>query len=104
MSQAWYEEKLDLVPSFFDDEQHIVVMEGIGETSITLWGRGAHEPPPPPPKTGAYPIFFADDLEKTHRLMTGRGVETGPIEGDPTGTSWFGFTDPDGNWMEVCTY
>ncbi len=104
-AQAWYEEKLDLRPNFWDEEQKIVVMECGSETTLTLWERTPDIGAPPPPKAGSYPIFFTDDIGTAHRLLQGRGVQAGEIEGDEEGgTMWFGFTDPDGNWMEICTY
>ncbi len=102
-AQAWYEEVLDLRPNFFDEEQRLVVMETGGDASITLWERGAGDAPPPPPKTGSYPIFFVEDLERAHELLENRSVDVTPIESQER-TGWFGFSDPDGNWLEVCTY
>lgn len=104
VAQAWYEEKLDLSPNFWDEEQRIVVMETGADTSLTLWERAPDAPPAPPPKSGSYPIFFTEDLPSAHRLLAGRGVRVGEIEGEEGSTRWFGFTDPFGNWMEICTY
>lgn len=104
-AQAWYEEKLDLVPNFWDDEQKIVVMETGGNAGLTLWQRDPDTGPPAPAKAGSYPIFFAEDLETSHRILKGRGVQVGDISWNAEGEgAWFGFTDPDGNWMEICTY
>ena len=103
-AQSWYEDKLGLRPNYYDDEQRIVVMESDSETTFTLWEREPFDPPSPLGRRGTYPVLFTDNIEETHFALTGRGVNAEPIAGAPGEPRWFGFTDPDGNYIEVATY
>ena len=103
-AQSWYEEKLQMRPNYFDDEQRIVVMESDSETTITLWEREPFDVPVPLGRRGTYPVLFTDQIEESHAVLIGRGVNAEAIEGEPGEPRWFGFTDPDGNYIEVATY
>jgi catechol 2,3-dioxygenase-like lactoylglutathione lyase family enzyme len=47
-------------------------------------------------------IFFATNLEKTHRWLVGRGVTVEPTTTDSGGNRLFRFQDLEGNTIEVC--
>jgi catechol 2,3-dioxygenase-like lactoylglutathione lyase family enzyme len=47
-------------------------------------------------------IFYAGNLEKTHKWMVERGVTVEPITADSGGNRLFLFRDLDGNAIEVC--
>jgi catechol 2,3-dioxygenase-like lactoylglutathione lyase family enzyme len=58
-----------------------------------------------PPGTSAedqHVIFFANNLEKAHKWLAGRGVIVEPITNDSGGNRLFRFRDLEGNSIEVC--
>lgn len=47
------------------------------------------------------PIAFkVDDLQATHSMLVGRGVQASEI-GEHAGTPSFAFADPEGHWFAV---
>jgi lactoylglutathione lyase len=44
--------------------------------------------------------FHVDDLEATHAVLSGRGVEATDV-GEHEGTPSFAFSDPEGHWFAV---
>jgi hypothetical protein len=52
------------------------------------------------PKT--IPVIFCGNLEKTHRLLSERGVSCTAIQPDRSGRDFFEIQDLDGNKLEVC--
>jgi lactoylglutathione lyase len=44
--------------------------------------------------------FHVDDLEATHAVLGGRGVEATDV-GEHEGTPSFAFSDPEGHWFAV---
>ena len=52
---------------------------------------------------GTYPtpMLFTKKIGRMKNVLTERGVETGPIESDASGTRYFEMRDPEGNVIEV---
>ena len=69
--------------SFKDDGNEVVL--------TTKTGFGTH----------ATPMLFTKKINKMKDVLTARGVETGPIESDASGTRYFEMCDPEGNVIEV---
>lgn len=44
--------------------------------------------------------FHVDDLDATHAMLVGRGVQASDV-GDHHGTRSFAFCDPEGHWFAV---
>lgn len=103
-AQAWYEQKLGFRPSYIGEQERLVVFNVGGETPLTIYELKPGEMTEPQSTASSYPIFYADDIQAAHELLSARGVEVGPIEGEPDGTQWFAFKDCDGNQLEVCHY
>lgn len=60
------------------------------------------ELPPGVPSATGHVIFYAKNLEKTHRWLGARGVSVESITMDSGGNRLFRFQDWDGNKIEVC--
>jgi catechol 2,3-dioxygenase-like lactoylglutathione lyase family enzyme len=102
-AKAWYQEVLELTPRFETD--YIVVFDTGGPTSLTLEYPGP-EVDAQVVRAGAarcYPIFYTDDIEGVHNLLSSRGVKLGPIASDGT-VQYFAFEDLEGNFFNVCHF
>ncbi|MGC5328430.1 VOC family protein [Brevibacillus sp. SYSU BS000544] len=51
--------------------------------------------------SGSFPILFSDNIEETYEVLKNRGVKVDKLEKDNR-TTYFSFTDEDGNKLEVC--
>ena len=102
-SRKFYEETLGLRPRKVGAEGILVVYGTGGPTNVCLYVADAVGDPVPPVIGGAFPSWRTDDIEATHALLDGRGVECSPISaGDAL--MFFVFRDPDGNRHDVCQY
>jgi catechol 2,3-dioxygenase-like lactoylglutathione lyase family enzyme len=101
-SRAWYETHLGFAPSFVDPQERLVIFELGGATSLTLSELKRGEVLPPPGFAGPFPIFLTDDIVQTREHLLDQGVEVEMIQ-QSSGVIFFGFFDPDGNRLEVCT-
>ncbi|GAX91210.1 VOC family protein [Effusibacillus lacus] len=101
-ARKWYEEVLELTPTFVgDDDYPIVIYKVGGETPLTLYQLGYDEVLPAKRFSTTYPIFFVENIEEAHSKLHGRGVDVEAIQDDGT-VQYFVFRDPDGNRMEAC--
>lgn len=102
-AKAWYQEVLELTPRF--ETEAIVVFDTGGPTSLTIEYPGA-EVDAQVARSGAarsYPIFYADDIDSVHELLTLRGVKAGPVQADGA-VRYFAFEDLEGNFFNVCHF
>ncbi len=103
-TRVWYSNVLGLQPVYEDADERLVVF-GVGSgASLTLHELKAGEETVAGCGARCYPIFYAEDIEATHRHFMEHGVVVGPITGEVGGTRWFVFEDIEGNPMEVCHY
>ncbi len=102
-ARKWYEEKLGFETAFVGKKERIVVFKAGSETSLTIYELKPGEKKTTGKTSSSYPIFYAPDINKAHRLLKERGIKIGPIEGDQD-TQWFSFWDLDQNLLEVCHY
>lgn len=100
-SKIWYEEKLGLTASYFDEKEKLVIFDLGGTTSFTIWQLKQNEKLPPSDSAGTFPIFLSDDANATYQLLKSRNVAVKSVE-ESGGVRFFGFFDPDGNHLEVC--
>lgn len=97
----WYQALLAAEPLHLDGGEGLAVLP-LGTTSLTLWqrepggaqGRGIG-------RAGTYPILAVEDADAAHAFVSAHGGTPEPI-GTGAGVRYFGFTDPDGNYMEAC--
>lgn len=54
-----------------------------------------------PGRAGTYPILGVGDAEAAHAFVASHGGSPGAVEAGG-GVRYFGFTDPDGNFLEAC--
>lgn len=102
-AKAWYQEVLELVPRF--ETEHIVVFDTGGPTSLTLEYPGP-EVDAQVVRAGAarcYPIFYTDDIERIHELLSSRGVNVGEVQSGEA-VRYFAFEDLEGNFFNVCYF
>jgi catechol 2,3-dioxygenase-like lactoylglutathione lyase family enzyme len=97
----WYQGLLAVEPVYFDGGEGLAVLP-LGDTSLTLWqrepgdtGRGAAG------RAGTYPILAVADADAAHAFVGAHGGTPEPV-GAGAGVRYFGFTDPDGNYLEAC--
>ena len=104
-SRRWYEDKLGLVASFIGEKEPIVVFKiGNTPTSLTIYEVKKNEKPPIKGETKhSWPIFYSEDIKKSHETLRNKDVKVDAIEGDSE-SQWFSFYDPDGNRLEACHY
>lgn len=101
-ARQWYEEVLELIPTYVGDGDHQIVVYKVGEeTPLTIYQLQPDEVMPAKRFAISYPIFFAEDIVQVHAKLKSRGVDVGDIEDDGT-VKFFGFRDTDGNRLEVC--
>ena len=98
----WYQALLATEPLYLDGSERLAVMP-LGAASLTLWqrepgdtagGSGAG-------RAGTYPILAVEDADVAHAFVSAQGGAPEPV-GTGAGVRYFGFTDPDGNYMEAC--
>ena len=102
-AKAWYQEVLELTPRF--ETEFIVVFDTGGPTSLTIEYPGP-EVEAQVVRSGAarsYPIFYADDIDSVHELLTLRGVKAGSVQVDGA-VRYFAFEDLEGNFFNVCHF
>lgn len=100
-AKKWYEEKLELTSSFFDEEEKLAVLNVDENSSLTIWEIKADEKLVPATSSGCYPIFSVEDAAKAHGQLAKKGVKVGELT-DGGGVIFFQFADPDGNTLEAC--
>jgi len=79
-ASAWYQALLGAPPAYEDPGQGLVVLPVGDGGSLTLWRL---------------------DADAAHAFVAARGGAPGPVEAGE-GVRFFGFTDPDGNFLEAC--
>ena len=101
-ARAWYREKLGLSESKTDREEDsgrafvdMCISKNDSLLSLVEWSSGASA-------EKQHVIFYAGNLEKTHKWMAERGVAVEPITTDSGGNRLFRFLDLDANAIEVC--
>jgi catechol 2,3-dioxygenase-like lactoylglutathione lyase family enzyme len=101
-AREWYKEKLGLRES--RDRQE----DDSGRPFVDLHISGDDtfvslvELEPGATKENQHVIFFANNLEKAHQWLAGRGVAVEPLTADSGGNRLFRFHDVEGNTIEVC--
>jgi catechol 2,3-dioxygenase-like lactoylglutathione lyase family enzyme len=97
-AKSWYTEKLGLSIVYEDDDMPLTVLNGWGQTSLTLWQT---ESEPNKNKDYAYYVIFkSDNSPDTREELIRRGVSVGELLSDDTCVS-FVFKDNEGNKFEV---
>jgi catechol 2,3-dioxygenase-like lactoylglutathione lyase family enzyme len=101
-ARQWYEEVLELAPTYVGDSEHRIVIFKVGDgTPLTLYEIGFDEVMPAKRFATTYPIFYVENIEETYDKLKSRGVELEEIEDDGN-VKFFVFRDPDGNRLEAC--
>jgi catechol 2,3-dioxygenase-like lactoylglutathione lyase family enzyme len=100
-ARDWYRTAFGFDEPYFDPAERLAVFPLGGTTSLTLWELKPGEIPPPRTQTATFPIFSVKDAKATRDLLTGRGVDVGPLV-DGGGVTFFTLRDPDGNLLEAC--
>ncbi len=103
-ARRWYEEKVGFQAAFTGKKERFIVFKAGSETSFTVYELKPGEKKATGKTPGSYPIFYTPDIVKAHRLLRGRGVKVGPVQGEQQDTKWFSFWDLDQNLLEVCHY
>lgn len=97
----WYQGLLAVEPVYFDGSEGLAVLP-LGDTSLTLWQRGADDTGRAAAgRAGTYPILAVADADVAHAFVGARGGTPEPV-GSGAGMRYFGFNDPDGNYLEAC--
>jgi catechol 2,3-dioxygenase-like lactoylglutathione lyase family enzyme len=102
-AKSWYQDVLELTPRF--ETEQIVVFDTGGPTSLTLEYPGP-EVDAQVVRLGAarcYPIFYSDNIDAIHNLLSSRGVKVDPILDDGA-VRYFAFEDLEGNFFNVCQF
>lgn len=98
---SWYSALLAVEPVYFDGGEGLAVLP-LGTNSLTLWQRGPGDTGSAAVgRAGTYPILAVADADAAHTFVTARGGAPEPV-GTGAGVRYFGFTDPDGNYLEAC--
>ncbi|MFC4767346.1 VOC family protein [Effusibacillus consociatus] len=101
-ARQWYQEVLELNPTYAGDSDHRIVVFRVGEeTPLTIYELHSDEVRPAKRFSTTYPILFVEDIEATHAKLKSRGVEVEELQDDGS-VKFFGFYDPDGNRLEAC--
>lgn len=97
----WYQGLLAVEPAYLDGGEGLAVLP-LGDTSLTLWqckpddgDRAATG------RAGTYPILAVADADAAHAFVGAHGGAPEPVAAG-AGVRYFGFTDPDGNYLEAC--
>lgn len=97
----WYQRLLAAEPVYFDGGEGLVVLP-LGDTSLTLWQRKSEDTGHATTgRAGTYPILAVADADAAHAFVAAHGGTPEPV-GTGAGVRFFGFTDPDGNYLEAC--
>jgi catechol-2,3-dioxygenase len=100
-SKKWYQEVLELSPSYESQGEHPIVIFSLSSgSSLTLYQWLKDEEHSTHPST-SYPIFFAENIEEVYKKLVERKVSVSTLQKD-LGTTFFSFYDIDGNKLEVC--
>jgi len=98
---SWYRAVLAADPLYRDDTERLAVLP-VGAGTITLWQRKPDEAVPMTRgRSGTYPIFAVDDVETAHAFASTFTGDIEPLQAG-AGVRFFGFRDPDGNYLEAC--
>lgn len=100
-SKTWYEDKLGLIPQYFDPNEKLVVFDTGPGTSLTLWELKEGDQVTRSTTAAVFPIFSTLDAIKARELLKDRGVDVGEIVA-ASEVTYFTFNDPDGNQLEAC--
>jgi len=97
----WYRGLLAAEPVYVDGGEGLAVLP-LGSTSLTLWQRGPDDAGRAAKgRAGTYPILAVADADAAHAFVEAHGGTPEPV-GAGAGVRYFGFTDPDGNYLEAC--
>lgn len=97
----WYRALLAAEPLYFDGGEGLAVLP-LGNASLTLWQRGPGDTGRAAVgRAGTYPILAVADADAAHTFVGAHGGTPEPV-GTGAGVRYFGFTDPDGNYLEAC--
>ncbi len=100
-AKKWYEEKLELAPIYFDQDDKLVVLDAGQNSSLTIWQIKPGEQLIPATSISCYPIFSVDNAQEIRDRLLQKGVKTSNlIEG--SGVIYFHIFDPDENMLEAC--
>jgi catechol 2,3-dioxygenase-like lactoylglutathione lyase family enzyme len=101
-ASTWYQALLGAAPAWEDAAAGLVVLPVGDGGSLTLWRLEADAPRAAGAgRAGTYPILGVGDAEAAHAFVASHGGAPGAVEAGE-GVRYFGFTDPDGNFLEAC--
>lgn len=101
-ASAWYQGLLGVAPAYEDPAEGLVVLPVGDSGSLTLWRLEAGAPRVASAgRAGTYPILGISDAGAAHAFVASHGGAPGAVEAGE-GVRFFGFTDPDGNFLEAC--
>ena len=96
----WYRRLLATEPVFVDGAEGLAVLPVGEDGSLTLWQRTPGEGMGTQAgRAGTFPILAVDDVDAAHAFARACGGAPVPVT-PGEGVRWFGFTDPDGNYLE----
>jgi hypothetical protein len=98
LAKSWYTEKLGLSLAYEDDDMRLVILNGWGETSVTLWQSESQLIENK--NCGYYVTFKSDNSTETRDELIRRGVKVGELLSDDTYASFI-FEDLEGKTFEV---
>lgn len=101
-ASSWYQALLGVAPAYEDSVEGLVVLPVGDSGSLTLWRleTGAARVASAG-RAGTYPILGIVDADSAHAFVASHGGSPGALEAGE-GVRYFGFTDPDGNFLEAC--
>lgn len=101
-ASAWYQALLGAEPAYEDPAEGLVVLPVGDSGSLTLWRLASDAPRAAGAgRAGTYPILAVSDAETAHAFVASHGGAPDAVEAGE-GVRYFGFTDPDGNFLEAC--
>jgi catechol 2,3-dioxygenase-like lactoylglutathione lyase family enzyme len=101
-ASAWYRALLGAAPVYEDAAAGLVVLPVGDSGSLTLWRLEPDAPRAPGAgRAGTYPILGVGDADEAHAFVESHGGSPGAVEAGE-GVRFFGFTDPEGNFLEAC--
>ncbi|EIM01347.1 hypothetical protein RHOFW104T7_16210 [Rhodanobacter thiooxydans] len=97
----WYQGLLAVEPVHFEGGEGLAVLP-LGDTSLTLWQSELEDMGHATTgRAGTYLILAVADADAAHAFVAAHGGTPEPV-GAGAGMRFFGFTDPDGNYLEAC--